>query len=213
MRLTPLTSLQKVLLYLGIIVLALGIGAYRQRHANAPVVLSQGILLSEPKRLPEFALFDTSGANVTRADLEGAWTFLFFGYSHCPDICPITLAIMAQLASQLQPSEAQFVFVTLDPNRDRPAELEAYLQQFHPHIRGVTGAQDEIFHLTRSLNLYASNMDVPDRDLIDHSSVLLLINPQGYLSTLFTAPATTQEILRDFRTVRQGRLKSSLKKA
>ncbi|MCK5361714.1 MAG: SCO family protein, partial [Gammaproteobacteria bacterium] len=120
----------------------------------------QGLLWPEPKVVHPFALVDHRGQPFTLKQLNGRWSFLFFGFTHCPDICPTVLSMLDKVARELgkEPMsnrDVQFVFVSIDPERDTPEVLAKYVGNFNPNFIGVTGAQETLTSLTRQLGIYA----------------------------------------------------------
>ena len=123
----------------------LGIGAaLLWRHSSAPGDLTTGSYLSPRRALPDFSLIDQSGHAFGPKNLRGRWSFLYFGYTNCPDACPTTLTTLAAMEKRLQASGAavrpQVVFVSVDAKRDTPAQLAKYVPYFDPEFLGVTAA-------------------------------------------------------------------------
>ena len=172
-------------------------GAMMFWPAPAPESRSQamvGTVLPEARALPAVTLTDHDGETWTPADLAGGWHYLFFGFTHCPDVCPMTLATLAGAMQQLENEAAdalpEVVFVTVDPQRDTPATMKNYVSHFHDDFVGITGAPDEIDRLTDALGIsYA--LHEPDENgdyAVDHSAAILLIDPQGRLRALWQPP-------------------------
>lgn len=162
--------------------------------------LATGIVLPEPRELPEFQLVDQHSQPFRRASLEGSWTLLFAGFTHCPDVCPTTLATLAAVDAQLRGSGAELdtVFLSLDPERDGPDTLAPYLAHFNPAFTGVTGARDEIERLMAGLGL--AFIRVPtggDGYTIDHSAALALIDPRARVVAYFKPPLQAEHIAAD----------------
>ena len=138
------------------------------------------------------------------------WTLLFFGYTHCPDICPITLATMSasvDAIAALGGEAPRIVFVSVDPDRDAPSHLRGYVTTFRDDFLGVTGPHQELRKLTRALGvIYAKDGDGPSY-LVEHSAALLLVNPRGELQAVFGPPHAPDTIARDFVAIR-GHLES-----
>jgi protein SCO1/2 len=162
-----------------------------------------------PDPIAEFRLQTQDGAPFTNASLKGKWSFLFFGYTHCPDFCPTTLAVFNEIQRTLaqQPQGAsglQFVFVSVDPERDRLALLKEYVAAFNPAFLGVTGDAAEIARLAQSVGVvYAKVPGKTETDyLIDHSSAVLLTDPDGRLHAVFAAPHVPQKVVQGFLKIR-----------
>lgn len=180
---------------------AMGLGVYaasRWYAPRPPLAVASGTLLSEPRPLAAFSLIDQDGRPYGNAQLEGHWTLLFAGFTHCPDICPTTLAQMKQLAARLPPA-LHYLFLSVDPERDTPAQLKAYVTYFSPAITGVTGPREQIDLLTRSLSLtYLKIPGATDREYtVDHSAALVLLDPNGRVAGYFQAPLKLDTLAAD----------------
>jgi len=178
----------------------------------------QGSILSPTRKIAVPALSKDNGDTFTIDDISGHWSLLFFGYTHCPDICPITLGVTAQ-AKQLALAESkdfpQVIFISVDPARDKLENLGEYVQYFDRDFIGVTGEEDLIKALTLQMSVVymkvsdSSTSDgsrpdekVSDNYLVDHSSALLLINPEGRLAAFLNPPHDAHTIVKDIQTVR-----------
>ena len=174
-----------------------------------PPQLQQGTLLPSAKPIAGFNLMNDKGEAFSLDSLKGHWTFAFFGYSHCPDVCPTTLGMLGQVMHKLQArsgsdSMPQGVFVSVDPQRDTPEMLSKYVHYFYPDFVGVTGAPAEIRALTRQLGiLYLKTAGSDTEDyLIDHSAAIILFDPQGKFHALFNVPHDADKIASDFIKIR-----------
>lgn len=159
------------------------------------------------KPIPEFELVDHNSQRFDKSSLDGRWTFVFFGYTFCPDICPATMMIMAQVEDGIRERDpdapVQTVFVSVDPQRDTPARLAQYVPYFNPNFIGVSGAEPGLSHFARSLgSVYVTHEREGGNYLVDHSSAVLLLNPAGQLQAVFSAPHEPASILRDFTAIR-----------
>lgn len=142
-----------------------------------------------------FTLTDSTGKRVTDQDFRGKYMLVFFGYTSCPDICPAGLQLMAgaleklgQKASRITP-----VFVSVDPERDTPDKLGAYVKNFDPRLVGLTGTPEEIAAIAKAYKVYyakSPNKERPDAYTMDHTSIIYVMNPKGEFVTHFT-PATS----------------------
>jgi protein SCO1 len=178
-----------------------------QRPSHAPLDLASGVALSSPRAVPEFALLDQHGRPLTRAALEGRWTLLFAGFTHCPDICPTTLTTLTALAGRLHDEgrELQVLFLSLDPDRDDPATLAPYLDYFNPGFIGATGDIAEIDGLMAALGL--AYIQVPTGAgtyTIDHSTALALIDPRARVVAYFKPPLRDAALAEDLLPVLAG---------
>ena len=149
-------------------------------------------LFDTPREVGSFSLIDHTGAPFTADRLKGHWTLLFFGFTHCPDICPTTLSDLAELKQQLQGTEADETVVAMlsvDPARDTPERLSQYVPYFHPDFLGVTGAFESILSVTQRLNAPFRKVTAEDGSYqMEHSANVVLMNPRGDYHGFFRAP-------------------------
>jgi protein SCO1 len=197
----------------GVLALTLGVGVGIRVFdpGTGPVLrLEGGEWLPRPMPLPDFRLADMWGEAFIPAALEGQWTFLFFGYTHCPDICPVTTLLLGQATEQIRRADPagavpRIVFVSVDPDRDTPEVLRQFVTHFHPEAMGVTAPLPELLPFTRALGIVhrkvQGNGD-PDRYLVDHSGSILLINPEGRLQAVFPWPHEADTLRADFLQIR-----------
>lgn len=168
------------------------------------------VVLPDPRPIPAFSLIDNHGEPFDAARLQDHWTFLFFGYTHCPDICPTALLTLTQARSKLEGAPAaldgaQFLFVSVDPKRDTPEYLNTYVQYFHPDFIGATGERGDIDRLVQLAGaVYMFEGDTSSSDyIVNHSATLYLIDPQGRLYARISPPHEPGEIADLFTKVRQ----------
>ncbi|KAK4648894.1 Cu-binding protein [Podospora bellae-mahoneyi] len=141
--------------------------------------------VGRPKVGGPFSLIDQNGNTVTDEDLKGRYSLVYFGFTHCPDICPEELDKMARmfdLVEEKRPGVLAPVFVTCDPARDGPKELKEYLAEFHPKFIGLTGTYDQIKAMCKAYRVYFSTPTEvkPGQDyLVDHSIYFYLMDPEG----------------------------------
>ena len=174
-----------------------------------PPQLKQGTLLPSAKAVADFQLTDHNGKPFTRENLKGKWSFAFFGYTHCPDVCPTSLAMLAQVMRILEKDNTldvlpQTVFFSVDPERDTPELLEKYLPYFHPDFIGVTGDPQHVLLLTRQLGIMYGKApgDNADNYLVDHSASIILFNPDGNFLALFGIPHDPGLIAQEFIAIK-----------
>jgi cytochrome oxidase Cu insertion factor (SCO1/SenC/PrrC family) len=146
-----------------------------------------------------FSLTDQNGRTVTDADLKGKPTLLYFGYTYCPDVCPTALLLMETAVESLGPDAAKkvnMVFITIDPERDTPALMKGYVSNFGPTILGLTGTPEQIAKAARAYRVYYQK--VPSKDdspyLMDHSSIIYLLDRNGRFVTHFTHESKSEAI-------------------
>lgn len=161
-----------------------------------------------PRAVAPFALTDHEGAPFTQERLNGKWSLLFFGYTFCPDICPITLATIRQFEQLLQDADPeaavqlQVAMISVDPQRDTPDKLAAYMGYFNPAYIGATGEYIDVFNLGRQLNVAFGYTPMENGEyLVNHSGEILLINPRGEFHGFFKVPHDPEKMLRNFRSV------------
>ncbi len=155
-------------------------------------------LFATPRELPPLQLIDQDGAPLTPERFEGRWDVLFFGFTRCPDICPMTLGRLRGLARQLPERRAPRIWlVTVDPEHDTAAVLRKYVSFFDPDFSAVTGTGQSIDELARALGV--AYVKVPDGDsyTMSHSAALFLIDPGGRYAGIFNTPHDWRLIARD----------------
>ncbi len=140
-----------------------------------------------------FTLTDHHGKQRTDADFRGKYMLIYFGYTYCPDVCPTALQTMTQAMDMLPPETQKKitpVFITIDPARDTVKQLSAYVDNFHPRMVGLTGTAEQVAKTARAYRVYfgrAKNGEEDTTDyLMDHSSIVFLIDPNGVYVTHFT---------------------------
>jgi protein SCO1/2 len=165
----------------------------------------QASYLPGGKPLPAFELLDHHDRPFDKQRLKGHWTFVFFGYTYCPDACPMALATLNAVIENLQDQglnqPPQVVMVSVDPARDTTERLAAYVPYFNPAFIGATGTDEELVKLTRDLGIiYVVREPAPGGSgyLVDHSTAILLINPEGELQAVFGQPHSPQPMADDF---------------
>jgi len=190
------------LLAAGVMALALGAGVLAWVLDRPPRPDLSGVLLDTQRALPSFSLARHDGGRMTRADLEGHWSLLFFGFTHCPDVCPTTLFTLREAMAQMEGERPQVILVSLDPMRDTPEILAAYVPYFHPTFIGLTGELPEVQELADGLGVAYAYVAGEDGDYsVDHTASLFLVDPQGRLAGLFHPPHDAERIARDMTEV------------
>ncbi|MEM7208236.1 MAG: SCO family protein [Pseudomonadota bacterium] len=174
-----------------------------QSTLKSATVLPQGF-----RQLPEFSLIDHTGAEVNRNQFDDQWSMVFVGYTFCPDVCPITMAILEQTRNKLleQGLETipQLVFLSVDPERDSSARIGEYINYFGGNIVGLTGNQGDIDKVVRSIG--AVYIHAPDKAenpnyLVDHSSGVFLVGPDTSLRAVLSAPHVADVLAQDFTLI------------
>ena len=176
----------------------------------------------EARTLSEFRLIDQEGEFFTKANLQGSWNLVFFGFTHCPDICPLTMAELGQFYAGLdfnQDVKPRVFLVTVDPKQDNPESMAAYLANYNEEFIGLSGDPGQIAQLAAQLYVgygdavnsevaatkhehsgLQSEVDVAQGDyLIEHSAHIAVINPQGDYYAVMRAPHRDQDLIKAFR--------------
>jgi protein SCO1/2 len=163
----------------------------------------QGSLIDPPVEAPQFELSDVNGQRFRLSELEGQVVIMFFGYTSCPDVCPVTLTDFLRIRSKLgdQGEEVGFVFVTVDPDRDTPERMKKYLTNFDPTIIGLTGERTELESVWSSYGVYEAKVDGGSEGnyLVDHSSRIYVIDADGNLLLTYLFGTEYQVIAEDVR--------------
>jgi protein SCO1/2 len=162
--------------------------------------------LPRPRTLAEFHLQDLSGRDFSPDNLRGHATLLFFGFTNCPDVCPTTLATLAQIQSRSPLPGSQVVFVSIDPERDSAATLQVYLGAFSKDFVGLRGDQAALAPLLKSLSAIAVRENLPGGGYtMDHSATLYLLDTRGRLVAVFSPPFAAAGLAADLQQVSASR--------
>jgi len=172
------------------------------RLGGEQAVPIRATVLPAGNALPDFTLLDHDGTTVDGTIFEGRWDLVFFGFTNCPDVCPTTLQVLAQarkqMAEQGQDPLPRIVLVSVDPERDTPEILGKYVSLFGDDNLGITGDLEEIGKLTEALGIYFAKAPAENGNYsVDHSTVVLVINPGGRFQALFSAPHQVEDIVHD----------------
>jgi protein SCO1/2 len=177
-----------VILILAVVIAACGGegGGAKSGPTSTPL---PGTLLDPPQAVGDFTLTSHTGELFRLSDLRGKAVLLFFGYTHCPDVCPTTLAEFKRVKAALGAEAAQvaFVFVSVDGERDRPERLAAYVHAFDPDFIGLMGEDAEIRAVARDYGVFFQRVsyDNPDNYLVDHTASSFVVGPDGQLRIVF----------------------------
>lgn len=185
--------------------LALSSGFLLQQWlSNQNLVTTKATVLTPPREAGQIQLVDETGAGFGRQELEGHWSFLFFGYTNCPDVCPITLAVLKQVVDKLQDEMVRVIFVSVDPERDTPDVVQNYVRYFDPGFRGLTGAREHLEPFLKRWGVaHSSQPDKGDGNyLVDHSAAIYLTDPKGRLVAVSSTPHNVDVLVSDFRSIR-----------
>ena len=199
----------RMLLLVGIAAVALASGLWFGGGLRAPAALRAVTALPAPRALPPFALASGT-ATLNRDDLAGRWTVVFFGFSHCPDVCPTTLALLANVARAIQDLEPaqqpRVLFVSVDPARDTPARLAEFTRFFGPSFVGATADDATLATLTGALGAPFTRgaADAAGEYDVDHSGALFLLDPAVRFAAVMTPPLDGPALAADLRTLIGG---------
>jgi len=172
----------------------------------APPETERATVLPEPRSLPPLGLIDQDGRPLPDGFLASHWTLVFFGFTQCPDICPTTLATLAQVRTRLadlpEAARPRVLLISVDPERDPPERLAAYVRFFDPSFLGATGSAGATAGAAAAFGVPYARVEMPGGGYtMDHGSGLFLVGPGGGLVAYFSAPHETGVIERDFRRI------------
>jgi protein SCO1/2 len=186
-----------------------GAGVLLHQTAKSGVIPDElrELLIQQPVTVPDFKLTDQQKQPFNVQRLKGAWTFIFFGYTHCPDVCPTTLTELDDAAGALKDLQTaqrkiQYVFVSVDPERDTPELLADYINYFDAKFIAATGPVQDLKQLTEPLGIkFEREVRAGTEYQVGHSSAMLLIDPQARYYARFLAPHYSEEIVAGFKQV------------
>ncbi|HLA20627.1 MAG TPA: SCO family protein [Pseudolabrys sp.] len=177
-----------LVIFLGIFLFASG-----QLNTNGPVASAIG---------GPFKLIDQDGKPITDQHFKGRPFLVFFGYTHCPDVCPATLFEVSEVLHALgaDADRAAALFITVDPERDTPAAIKDYLSSFDPHLRGATGDAAAIAAVEKAYRVYAKKVPTDNNDYsMDHTALVYLMDKQGRFVAPFSLKRRPAEAAADLR--------------
>jgi len=191
------------------LVLTVLAGAYVASRTELPSTPESALVLPAPNPVPEFSLLNHLGESVDQSVFEGQWDLVFFGFTHCPDICPTTLQVLAIARKTLADGGRQLlpriVLVSVDPERDTPEILGKYINYFGDGNLGLTGTLEEISKLTGGLGIYFEKQPADGENYaVDHSAAVLVIDPDGGFHSLFSGPHVVDNYVRDLPILMGG---------
>lgn len=206
-----------LLVLIAAVAAALGLWA-AQRHFGAVAVSkwpqTQAVRLFEPPReLPPFSLRQSDGTALVPGELKGHWTLVFLGFTHCPDVCPTTLAEMAkaqkQWAALPEAIRPRVLFVSVDPERDTPDRIGEYAHAFHRDTLAATADIPALEGFAKSLSMVFAKVPPPegipaDQYSVDHSASMAVLDPQGRMAGLVQPPLDPKAIAADLIALTQA---------
>jgi len=161
-----------------------------------------GTVIQSPEQAFDFTLTDVNG-DVSLSDYRGKLVLIYFGYTFCPDICPATLANVAQALRTMdtKADDVQLIMISLDPERDTPKKLAEYVAHFHPSFIGITGSKEQLDETASLYGIFYEKTEgaVNTGYMIDHTATLLVIDREGYLKLVFPFGVTAAEIADDLK--------------
>ena len=211
-----MNAINKAILIILAIAISIGLGIYASGKKFAFGDINQQLtqatyLYDQQKAIADFTLIDHNNNTFTPDSIKGAWTFWFFGFTHCPDICPITLGTLSATVNRLKSThniedEIKIIFVSVDPERDETAKLKTYTSAFSEHAIGVTAPTEQLAPFLKNMGVLAIKQP-PEQESsdysVDHSSSIFLIAPDTGISAVFGAPHNAEDITQDFLTIRK----------
>lgn len=187
-----------VIIAIALASLAAGYFVAQSSRPQVPVIDDSVIFVyPQTRSLADVSLTDMNGQSITPADFKGDWWVLYFGFTFCPDACPMALANMKQIKTRLpENTNIKFGLISVDPQRDTPERLKEYVTFFHPDFYAATSDVDAIDALTASVNVvYAISGDQSKDDYsVDHSNFMVLLNPEGQHAGIISSPHDPEKI-------------------
>ena len=171
----------------------------QQLDRGAPA-LASGTWLPRARPVTEFRLTDQNGQPFTRHELEGKPALVYFGFTRCPDVCPTTLAKLAQVLHAAPLPDLRVVFVSVDPQHDLPPSVGLYVHAFDPGFIGLTGDAQQLTALARNFGVAVSRVELPGGDYtMDHTAAVFLLDRQARISAIFTPPFEVPALVADLK--------------
>ncbi|MBU2884271.1 SCO family protein [Gilvimarinus agarilyticus] len=175
--------------------------------SNDELRINGALIFEQPRRFEAFELLDQNGETFTQDDFKGHWSLLFFGFTHCPDICPTTMAEMSRLMGALpEPiaADTEVMLFSLDPARDTPAIMKEYVAYFGDDFIGVTGEFLTMRRFANQVNVAFSKVTQGDDYTVDHSGNIVIINPRGDYHGFFKPPFELAKLKATFSSIYQS---------
>lgn len=209
-----MNAINKAILIILAVAISIGLGIYASGNKFVMGDIHQQLtqatyLYDQKKSIADFTLVDHNNNTFTPESIQGMWTFWFFGFTHCPDICPITLGTLSATVNRLKSKhniedEIKIIFVSVDPERDEIAKLKSYTSAFSKYALGVTADAEQLDPFLKNMGVIAMKQP-PDENssnyLVDHSSAIFLIAPDTGISAFFGTPHEAEVIADDFLTI------------
>tara|TARA_Y100000766_G_scaffold62182_1_gene51438 strand:+ start:354 stop:980 length:627 start_codon:yes stop_codon:yes gene_type:complete len=179
---------------------------YTPRELTADEYKALGMyFIDPPRQLAEFNLVDDRGETFLPEEFKNKWNILFFGFTYCPDICPLTMKQMSDVKESLgeDADKIRVFLVSVDPDRDKPENLRVYLDNFSNSFNGLTGEIDQIYKFSTQVNApFFPVVNSPEPNYtVDHSGSLVLIDPDAKYAGFFRAPHDTSKITKALASI------------
>lgn len=213
------SSSQAVACGIAVLMLA-GPGSFGIAEVRGQEVVSASLAAASGTVAP-FSLIDQRGESVTDEEFRGRFMLVFFGYTYCPDVCPLGLQRMSRAVDALGPEAEQVapIFITVDPERDSSSVLATYTAHFHPRLIGLTGTREQVDAARRSYGVRSFKVFLPpsfeegesdeddnSRYLMQHSASTYLVGPDGAIERVFSHETSSREMARQIRELITGGL-------
>ena len=193
---------RQILIVIALLIVLVGAGYGIGRYL-APGQLN-GVILQANGPVPDFTLTNQEGAATSLTDFRGDIVLLYFGYTYCPDVCPITLSVLDKAIGELptrHQDDIQVIMVTVDPERDTPEVLDKYLDYFNPNFVGLTGTVEEIELAASPMGIYFAKREVDSAAgyFVDHTASVAVVDKEGHIRLLYPYETPAEEITADLR--------------
>lgn len=190
----------RIILWALVAAAAVAFGALYWRQSDPPEPNREEVSLGGP-----FTLVDSKGQAFASSRLAGKPYAMFFGFTHCPDVCPTTLARLVKLRRELGGDDAfQIVFVTVDPERDGPAEVGKYADLFDSPVIGLTGSPSQIARVKKDFGIFSAKVGTGDNYTVDHTASVLLFDKAGKFQSTIAPEETDAAALAKLRRLTSG---------
>lgn len=204
------------LVFITIVLVMFVLSKFKTPELSPDEMRAQGVfILPTPRDIGPFELIDHTGAEFNRQSLEGHWSFIFFGFNNCPDVCPTSLSVLGQVENQLKRQDPELAqnfkvrLVSVDPDADTLERLGQYVGAFSPNFLGVRGAREDLVRFTDQVNVAFAK--VPLRSpvagsdeqsyTVDHTGNIVIINPRGHYHGFIKLPHNSETIRLSYQTL------------
>ena len=202
MKKTSISRLVTIALCISALVIGFTLNRNSQPEDTKPEI--SGFAFPEPSALTDLELIDENNEPLTEKHFNGNWTFVYVGYTFCPDACPLSLNTLSQMYAVLADKNAadnvKTLLVSVDPERDTPERLKEYVKYFDKSFVGATGTEQNLAAFAKQVSaVYSLPKDRSKKDyLVDHSSSIILINPNAEVHAIFTPPQQADQLATDY---------------